>query len=99
MRERGDHVSVTDMDKRTIEIPADLSDAIDDAVAGGRFPSREQLIEEALWSYTELDLYSPKAVERFRALLAEGEASGVAEPWDREALEREILDPDRKRDV
>ena len=87
------------MPKRTIEISSELANAIDDAVANGHFPSQEQYVEEALWSFADLDLYSPRAVDRFKALIAEGEASGVAEPWDREALEREILGSDRKRDA
>lgn len=63
----------------SVDLSADLADYVRGVVADGQFPSTDAVVRAALnlWKQRhETDL------DHLRALIAEGLASGPAEPWE-----------------
>ncbi|HQS98600.1 MAG: hypothetical protein B7X90_13640 [Novosphingobium sp. 17-62-19] len=66
------------LEKLSVNIPAELLDSAKSAVAGGEFPSIEEVVAVALRTWQER---RESQLARLRALIEEGYQSGF-EPWE-----------------
>jgi|EndMetStandDraft_4_1072995.scaffolds.fasta_scaffold988045_2 antitoxin ParD1/3/4 len=64
------------MEKLDIELPAELSDAVEEAVASGEYASASDVVLGALKEWKATRLIHGYTVEEMRALVDEAEASG-----------------------
>jgi len=77
------------MEKITVDLPDDLSEELDQAVASGEFPSRDAAIETALKLLFAAPISDPYPLEEMRRLVKEGLDSGFGEPWSKDDFKRE----------
>jgi antitoxin ParD1/3/4 len=86
--------------KRSIELTPDLSSALDNAVASGRYVSIDAVINDALKIWTKREASKAESVEYLRALVQEGIDSGPGRTIDFEELKAEMhAEFERRKDA
>ena len=76
------------MERLSIEIPREVSEIVEEAVASGEFSSASEMVASAVAEWKSSKLIHGYTVEELRALIEEGEASG--DPIDGEEAFRQI---------
>jgi len=76
------------MEKLSIELPREVSEIVEEAVASGEFASASEMVSSALAEWKSARLIHGYTVEELRALVDEAEASG--DPIDGEEAFRQI---------
>jgi antitoxin ParD1/3/4 len=76
------------MEKLSVEIPRDVNEIVEEAVASGEFASASEMVSSALTEWKSTRLIHGYTVEELRALVDEGEVSG--DPIDGEEAFRQI---------
>jgi antitoxin ParD1/3/4 len=76
------------MERLSIEIPEEVSEIVEEAVASGEFASASEMVSTAVAEWKSSKLIHGYTREEFLALVEEGEASG--DPVDGEEAFRRI---------
>jgi antitoxin ParD1/3/4 len=76
------------MERLSIEIPEEVNQIVEQAVASGEFASPSEMVASAVARWKSSKLIHGYTVEELRALVEEGEASG--DPIDGEEAFRQI---------
>ncbi|MDB5523258.1 MAG: type toxin-antitoxin system ParD family antitoxin [Rhizobium sp.] len=76
------------MERLSIELPPEVSEIVEEAVASGEFASVSEMVSSALVDWKASRLIHGYTVEELRALVDEAEASG--EPIDGKQAFREV---------
>jgi antitoxin ParD1/3/4 len=64
------------MERLSIEIPSEVSQIVEEAVASGEFTSASEMVASAVAEWKSSKLIHGYTVEELRALVKEGEESG-----------------------
>jgi antitoxin ParD1/3/4 len=76
------------MDKLSVDIPREVNEIVEEAVASGEFASASEMVSSALTEWKTSRLIHGYTREEFLALVEEGEASG--DPVDGEEAFKRI---------
>lgn len=79
------------MDKVTVDLPSELAEFLQEAVASGAYASESEVVVKALEAFEAFDerrFYTPEAVAGLRRAVEAGLASGPGKPLDIEEIKR-----------
>jgi len=82
-------VGMERLEKLNIEVPKEISDIVDEAVASGQFSSAGEVVSSALSEWKVARSFGEYSLDELRTLVAEGEESG--EPIDGEGAFRRVV--------
>lgn len=76
------------MDKVTVDLPSELAEFLQEAVASGAYASESEVVVKALEALDERRFYAPEAIAGLRRAAEAGFSSGEPKPFDMAAIKR-----------